>query len=565
MSGFCGMDTARVRGHAEQLSSAAERLDAWRLCLDATVADTAWSGGDAESFRALWMLLSQGTLRAVAADLSSRAALAISQADDQDAASHAGGGAPADSAARGGGAPADGGAGGLELCAPGALGPASTIPGASSSAMRHGYLQDDNPLVADWLERPSEQLLSASAHVAADAIGAGWDAQLDLLAWQLDSTGRRSDAIDQLRRDGDSFGGILEDWASGERAPTYAELAASGLVALGSGGAVGYEAATNIDTGFLDDRPGGIVSSVRVEDAPTVSPQDLGDLIIGNDALRMKGRGAGSDGALATGQIGVQEVRAVEGGDPVYIVQVPPTEGPDVLDPSGAYGQTGNSRDWGSNLRLVAGQDPAAMDDVRAAMAAAGVPAGADVMLVGHSQGGIITSHLAADPRFNSTCGEPGTYNVTHSFSVGSPVQTVIPSQDSTEVVNVAHGPVGLDPRLVTGASPGPDLEYTGDPIAELDLQGAQMGGGTLGAPNVHEVVLPGSTQHASDGTAGVAANHDSYDSASPADLYHGSVQEHTASDPVLSALQRDLDGRYIGEGTYVSRATVVDVGRGEP
>jgi hypothetical protein len=547
------MDTAQVRAHAEQLSGAADRLGAWRAHLDAAVAAAAWSGPDAEAFRAVWALLSLDALRAVPAALASRAEQAAAQADDQDAAS----------SARGGGSIAEPGA--VGVCSPATQDPGSGIPDAPASAMHFGYLRDDNPFIADWLERPAEQLLSTTAHSVSDAIGRGWDGGLDVLERRLDGSGLRSDAVGQLRRDGDRFGGILEDWAAGERDPAYAELGASALVALGSARAVAVEALTGRDSAFLDDRPGGIVTDVRVDDAPSAGPQDLGDLVIGNDALRMRGRGADPSGALTTGQIGVQEVRSASGGDPAYIVQVPPTEGPDVLDLSGAYGQQGNSRDWGSNLRLVAGGDAAAMDDVRAALVAADVPAGADVLLVGHSQGGIITSHLAADPSFNSACAEPGTYNVTHSFSVGSPVQTVVPAQGSTEVINVAHGPVGLDPHPSLGASSGPDLEYTGDPIAELDLQGAQMGGGTLGAPNVHEVVLPGSTQHASAGTAGVSENHDSYRSGDPDALYYGSVREHTPSDPVLSALQGDLDGRYIGEGTYVSRSAVVDVGRGAP
>src|SRR5699024_10093905 len=161
---------------------------------------------------------------------------------------------------------------------------------------------------------------------------------------------------------------------------------------------------------------------------PAQGAQTLQDLIVQNDALRMDNPG----GPLEHGQIGIQEVHRTGGGDPAYIVQVPPTEGAAFSDVPGAYGEQGNSRDWGSNLRLVAGQHPAAMDDVRAAREAAGVPAGADVLLVGHSQGGIVANHLSADPTFNSSSGDSGTYNVTHAFSVGSPVQTVVPAQGST-------------------------------------------------------------------------------------------------------------------------------------
>src|SRR5699024_12402232 len=107
------------------------------------------------------------------------------------------------------------------------------------------------------------------------------------------------------------------------------------------------------------------------------------------------------------GQIGIQEVRSTQGGEPSYIVQVPPTEA-DLSDVPGAYGGQGNSRDWASNLRLVAGQHPAAMDDVRAAMEEAGIPPGADVMSVGHPQGGSGAATPSADPALNSRSGAPG-------------------------------------------------------------------------------------------------------------------------------------------------------------
>src|SRR5690625_7034250 len=77
-------------------------------------------------------------------------------------------------------------------------------------------------------------------------------------------------------------------------------------------------------------------------------------------------------------------------------------------------------------------------------------------MFVGHSQGGLTAAQLAADPSFNNTSGTPGSYNVTHSFSVGSPIETVIPAQGSTRVVNVAHNPVWDATAHVPGLpSPG--------------------------------------------------------------------------------------------------------------
>ncbi|PWH06705.1 hypothetical protein DEO23_07195 [Brachybacterium endophyticum] len=542
MNGFLGMDTAQVRQHALRLRAASARMDALRVGLDPAMAGLSWKGVDADAFRAAWAELSTGPLHSLPTDLVALGLSAERHAAEQDAASDV----------EWNGETRGGRSGGEE---------ASRIPPAPSPERRRGYLREDDPFLADPFETRVEGILSHSAHRLSEAVGWGWDLGLDGLGVGIDALGRRSAAVDQLRADGDRLGGILEDWAAGERVPTYAELTASGLLTAGSAGVTAYEATGNRDTALLDDRPGGLVTGVLVDTEQHPGPRDLGDLIIGNDDLRMEGEGQGPTGSLATGRIGVQEVHSTAGGDPVYIVQVPPTEGAGIGEVPEAYGGQGNSRDWGSNLRLVAGQDPAAMDDVRAALTEAEVPAGAQVMLVGHSQGGIITSHLAADPGFNSTSGAAGTYDVTTSFSLGSPVQTVLPAQDSTEVVNVAHGPIGLDPAV----TPGPDLRYTGDPVAELDLQGAQVGGGFLSAPNVHEVVLPGSTRRVSDGVPGVAANHDSYDERHPGDLYYGSVQRHAASDPVLSGLRGDLEGRYIGEGTYVARSTVVEVGRGAP
>src|SRR5699024_9024092 len=162
---------------------------------------------------------------------------------------------------------------------------------------------------------------------------------------------------------------------------------------------------------LLDDRPGGIVESVATDDTPSQSPQTLQDLILDNNSLRMENPGGGP---LENGQIGIQEVRSTQGGEPSYIVQVPPTEA-DVSDVPAACGGEGSSREWPSNRRRAAGQHRAAMHAVRAAMGEAGVPPGADVMIVGHSQGGIIANHLSAVPTFNPSGGEPGTYNISRS------------------------------------------------------------------------------------------------------------------------------------------------------
>ena len=517
MNAFRGMDTAQVRAHAERLRTASGEVEELTARLTTAVHSASWNGADAEEFRDRWTALAAQHLHSVRAELLALGEGALAEADDQDLVS----------SARDGAAPAEG-------------------PGPGG-----GYRHQDDPWIPNWLEDPVEGAASDLAGIVSDGIGWGFDTGIDLLEDGLGFFGANTEGIAQFHRDADHLGGILEDWATGERVPTIAQVGAAGLLTAGSAGVGVYEAVTGRDTPFLDDRPGGIIESVRTDPESAPSPQTLQDLILGNDALRMDNP---TGGPLESGQIGIQEVHRGNGGEPAYIVQVPPTEGPGVSEVPAGYGVQGNSRDWGSNLRLIAGQHPAAMDDVRAAMEAAGVPPGADVMLVGHSQGGIVANHLGADPTFNSASGDAGTYNVTHTFSVGSPVQTVVPAQGSTESVNVGHA----------GGIGGGGI--SGDLIPALDLGGMQVDAGSLAAPNRHEVTLPGYPVPSLDPVTILESNHDSVGPQGEADGgYAGSVGRAAQTDPTLRALQEDLTGQYLGDGTRISESHVVTVGRGEP
>lgn len=523
MNAFYGMDTQQVRDHSAACRAGATRIEQLRGSLDASVSAVEWVGPDADAFRDQWVQLSSQRIGGLLEQLEQRATLLEGEADQQDVVSDRDG---------------------TESGPPGGD---SSLPDAPHGDTDRGYLHEDNPWIPNWLERPAEGLFSGTAGAVSDALGWGGNLLMDGISGIGNTLGLNMDGFDQFRRDADHLGGVLTDWVTGERVPTISELAASTLLTLGSGGVAGYEAITGNDTMLLDDRPGGIVHDVSTSTDPSPSPQTLQELILQNNALRMDNPGGAP---LEAGQIGIQEVHSSEGGEPVYIVQVPPTEGAGIGTPE-AWGAQGNSRDWASNLRLVAGQHPAAMDDVRAAMEAAGIPPGANVMMVGHSQGGIVNSRLAADPTFNSTSGEPGTYNVTHAFSVGSPVQTVLPANSGTEVVNVTHGPAALG---------WPNS--TGDHIAHLDLQGTQVSGGTLQSPNVHEVILPGRPA-GTQGAEWLHVNHDSVGAGGdPNGGYSGSVGSSTQGHPVLGPLQSDLSGVYLGDGTYVSRSHVVTVGR---
>lgn len=551
MTAMLGMDTASARLQVDRMIACARRVDEVTQALSTSVDSVSWEGPDAEAFRLRWSGgIAPCARTAVSVIRSAGTTLRgdITQQDQVSEPDAAGGregpvlrGGDHEGTARydgvhEGAAPHDGKVG--------------------RAPLPDGYLAEDSLLLPERLEIPLDGAASDLARTASASIGLGLDLGFGSASGLAERRGVRTAGATQLHRDLDRWGGTWTDLATGQRVPTVAEFLAGGALVTGSAHVAAYEALTGRDTLFLDDRPGGVVHGVLTTTAPGPGPATLQDLVLANDALRADGPG---QGALDVGRIGVQQVQGAPGTHPVYIVQIPPTEGAGLVDPA-AYGVQGNSRDWGSNVRLVAGQHPAAMDDVRAAMSAPGpdgrplVPPGAQVMLVGHSQGGIVAAHLAADPTFNSTSGAPGTYDVTTSFSVGSPVQTVVPAQPGTDVVTVSHGPLGVHSVLA---------EATGDPITYADLQGLQVDGGRLRSPTMHEVVLPGPS--APIGMPWLRENHDSVGVGGRPRAeggYAATLGASTASDPTLRALEHRLTGTYIGPGTRVTSSSVVTVGR---
>ena len=79
----------------------------------------------------------------------------------------------------------------------------------------------------------------------------------------------------------------------------------------------------------------------------------------------------------------------------------------------------GAARDAGANLRAVGGAPTVYTRGVTQALHELGVPPGARVMLVGHSQGGLAAAELAGDAAFAAD------YRVTHVITVGAPIGSV--------------------------------------------------------------------------------------------------------------------------------------------
>lgn len=124
-----------------------------------------------------------------------------------------------------------------------------------------------------------------------------------------------------------------------------------------------------------------------------------------NDLDEGPGR-AGLHGAIQVQRIG-------EEPDDRYIVYLPGTDDMGVLP-----GPGGPVRDMETNYQLIGGMDNAYGRGVQQAMLDAGLE-GKDVMLVGHSQGGMVSAALAADAEFTRH------FTVQHVVTAGAPTAQV--------------------------------------------------------------------------------------------------------------------------------------------
>ncbi|GAA1485902.1 hypothetical protein [Brachybacterium fresconis] len=351
MSGFLGMETEEVHGHAELLTSRARRLESLETELMGSVAAVAWVGSDADAFRdqasSVMQQFAEWTRRCdtSAADL-------VDHVAQQDRASGA-----------------DGGAGGLI-----AGGVASMLAGgAISGAIAFG----GTPTTAGG------PLLSSIGPRLGAALGSHDDP-------------------------GDDIAPITADDIS---------------------------------------RPGG-----------ATDPSTIAEMM---DNLRAAGEAQKEDST----SIRVQQVLG-DDGQTRYIVYVPGSHGAmeNIIGPDA----TGNPMDWNQNPGALGGQETDSSQAVIAAMESAGIPHGADVSLVAHSQGGIVANNLAADPSVN---GAPDGWNFGNVVSVGSPVELAdVPA--STRTVNFAHEPVLDAPSSPVLADIGAPLRGdhpVGDVVPTLD------------------------------------------------------------------------------------------------
>lgn len=165
-----------------------------------------------------------------------------------------------------------------------------------------------------------------------------------------------------------------------------------------------------IAAAYPDGDPRLIDQGMATDPRATTPPQNLGDLIDGLDFRNSQNSDVPGEGS----NVGVKAVYGPNGEITGYIVDIPGTK---VWNLPGGDG--GNANDFGTNVDAIAGNETVLQEGIEQALRDAGVPSDAPIMLVGHSQGGIVAARAAGDLA-DPVTGQP--YNVTHVVTAGSPV-----------------------------------------------------------------------------------------------------------------------------------------------
>ena len=134
-------------------------------------------------------------------------------------------------------------------------------------------------------------------------------------------------------------------------------------------------------------------------------PNGFGDLI---DALDYRN---GTVNQNTPDQIDIRVITHPD-GTRAYIVDIPGTK---VWDAPGT--QTSHLNDLGTNVHVMGGDVTAREHAIAEALHRAGADPGDPVMLVGHSQGGMVAAQAAHDSASGSF-----PYNVTHVVTAGAPI-----------------------------------------------------------------------------------------------------------------------------------------------
>lgn len=181
--------------------------------------------------------------------------------------------------------------------------------------------------------------------------------------------------------------------------------------------------------GWYPEQTAGVTAVVSLPARP--SPQGVGDLVqavVGGSAEAMRqGDGRPGEGVGASeppsGRVDIWPLPQ-EG---CYLVAL---AGTSRWDPPWRAGQTPDVRTLQANLQLMSGHATAEVVALPSALARAGVPAGATLLLSGHSQGGLTAMAAATSLK--------DRYRVSHIVTAGSPVAG-FPVPEGVRVLSLEH------------------------------------------------------------------------------------------------------------------------------
>ncbi|WP_139980152.1 hypothetical protein [Nocardioides litoris] len=440
-----GMDTAAGLAASGSLDEGSQRIAELATLIDGALRSFEWTGTDAERTLETWQASGRPSLDRTVDQLGAIALLIRQEAQAQDTASGTTAGTTAGTAAS-------------TAAATPAVAPGGPAPGTPTPTGTRGLLDG--------------RLADAFAGAARTAGHAG-----DLL-------------------------GKIGDVLTGREPHSIAEIAGAAIGTVGSGVGTVLDAFDDdaVDRRWFAEGAGAVGAPTPVPltrepgsaTPPLTRPDSLSALMHGvTDAYAV-----GKDPSVEGGDIRITRVDNGGGSTPGYVVQIPGTE-------SWGPGAGTEPRDLSANVALVAGQPTAAAETVRRALDAAGIPPGSPVMLVGHSQGGIIAATLASDPAFVER------YGVTHVLTYGSPVD------------HLQLAP-GVDALAV---------QHRFDVVPRLDLGGVDGSGTNPNTP------VPTVTLDSPGGVLGPVRNHDHT-------LYSGSVATAMGGDSEAGRTLRDYQSR---------------------
>lgn len=490
-----GMDLEQGEHLVQELTRASQRFALLSGQLTPIITTAPWRGPDGEQFRSDWKAHSRMLLATSQALRAASDAVRENVREQQDASSgRPGAGQP------GGSQP---GGGGNE---------ATTLLG--------NFLADAGEVAGDLWDGTGRIIVSVGGELGDD---------LDWLGHRASgAVSNLGDAGgDVFGRAGD-LGGLGWDFLSTGEPPSITELLAGGTGLLASGMNAGVALSTGglVQPHILDDGSpvAGNPQTVGVGSDPaqnghrsTPVPSSLAQIMGGVTAAYDDGGKAGTPDAA------VRITTVDKGHGPAYIVTIPGTSEWNVRSGSNPLDTVGNLSSAGGNIST-------ASRAVEMAMQQAGIPGGAPVMLVGHSQGGMTAANLAADPEFRSH------FNVTNVMTYGSPI-------DSTHIPG--------DVKTLA-------LQHTFDVVPRLDLGNAKpWGPGLVPWESSNSAIVVTLPSPAGSGMGDVVGNHDY-------NAYIASVEANESSG-ALAAYRNDPSTQaFITAEPGQVRSTTSGIGRKE-